>query len=123
MKRMDDQEVEQIIGNLLRTGVILAAVIVAAGGLVFLFRHSHEIPEHGTFHGEPKAWSSLAGVFSWATFSSGRGIIMVGLITLILTPIARVAFSLVAFALERDWLYVGITSIVLGLLLYSLLLS
>ena len=39
---------------------------------------------------------------------------------LILTPVARVAFSVAAFALERDWTYVAITLIVLAILVYSL---
>lgn len=121
MKQIDDQELEQIVGNLLRWGVVLAATIVAAGGALFLIRHAYEIPQHSTFEGEPKIFSTLAGVFSWSTLRTGRGLIMAGLIALILTPIARVALSLFAFAWERDWLYVGITSIVLGLLLYSLL--
>ncbi|MBV8816972.1 MAG: DUF1634 domain-containing protein [Acidobacteriaceae bacterium] len=123
MKRLNDQEVEQIIGNLLRAGVILAALIVAVGGSVFLYRHAHEIPEHSVFRGEPKTLDTLGGVFSRATLETGRGLIMAGLLVLILTPIARVAFSLAAFALQRDWLYFGITGIVLALLLYSLFLS
>lgn len=42
------------------------------------------------------------------------------LIWVIATPILRVVFSVVAFALERDILYVAATLIVLGVLLYSL---
>src|SRR5436309_2735491 len=94
MKRLDDQELEQIIGNLLRWGVIIAASIVAVGGALFLVRHAHEIPQHSTFEGEPKTFSTLAGVFSWSTLRTGRGLIMAGLIALIFTPIARVALSL-----------------------------
>jgi uncharacterized membrane protein len=43
------------------------------------------------------------------------------LLLLIATPILRVAFSLVGFAIERDRAYVIITSIVLAVLLYSLI--
>jgi len=57
---------------------------------------------------------------SAATFH-GRGVIQLGILFLIATPVARVAFSGVAFALERDWLYVGIASAVLAVLMYSLL--
>ena len=46
-----------------------------------------------------------------------------GLLVLIATPIARVACTLVAFALQRDRTYVGITAIVLALLLYGLVLG
>jgi len=49
-----------------------------------------------------------------------RGLIQLGLLLLIATPMARVAFSVIGFALEKDWLYVGITLLVLALLIYSL---
>ncbi len=39
---------------------------------------------------------------------------------LIATPVARVAFSIIGFAMERDWLYIGVTIIVLVLLLLSI---
>jgi uncharacterized membrane protein len=51
----------------------------------------------------------------------GRGIVQLGLLFLIATPVARVAFAAFGFAIERDWLYVGISSFVLLVLLYSLL--
>ena len=44
---------------------------------------------------------------------------MLGLLLLIATPVARVAFSIVAFALEGDRLYVAITAVVLALLVLS----
>jgi uncharacterized membrane protein len=43
------------------------------------------------------------------------------LLFLIATPIVRVAFSIVGFAMERDRMYVVFTLIVLAILLYSLL--
>ena len=44
-----------------------------------------------------------------------------GLLPLIATLVARVAFSVFAFAKQRDWTFVVITLFVLGLLLYGLL--
>jgi uncharacterized membrane protein len=54
---------------------------------------------------------------------SGRSaaLIQLGLLVLIAVPIARVAVSILAFALQRDWLYVGVTVVVLIILLFSLL--
>jgi uncharacterized membrane protein len=43
-----------------------------------------------------------------------------GLLLLIATPVARVAFSVLAFALQRDRTYIFVTLIVLGMLIYSL---
>lgn len=117
---MNDEKVEQTIGSLLRAGVILSASIVIVGGVIYLSRHGHELPQHHAFKGEPSSWSTLSGLFSASTLGSGRGLIMLGLLTLILTPVTRVAFSAVAFALERDWMYVAISCTVLALLTYSL---
>ena len=50
----------------------------------------------------------------------GRGLIQFGLLLLIATPVARVAFSVAAFAIQRDRLYVVVTLIVLAILTYSL---
>jgi uncharacterized membrane protein len=73
------------------------------------------------FHGEPEALRSVAGIIHGALDLSGQAIIQLGLLILIATPVARVAFSAVAFAIERDFLYVWITLFVLAVLLYSLL--
>jgi uncharacterized membrane protein len=48
------------------------------------------------------------------------GILQLGLLLLIATPIARVIFSVFAFALEGDRMYVAFTLVVLTVLLYSL---
>jgi uncharacterized membrane protein len=48
------------------------------------------------------------------------GLIQFGLLLLIATPAARVVFSVAGFAIERDWMYVAITLLVLLTLLYSL---
>lgn len=119
----DDRRVEMIIGQLLRAGVILSAAVVLAGGIVFLSRHGGEPPSHIGFRGEPAALRSFPGAVSETSHGSGRGIILLGLLLLIATPIARVAFSVVAFILERDWLYTGVALVVLTLLMYSLAFS
>lgn len=51
----------------------------------------------------------------------GRGLIQLGLLLLILVPVVRVAIAAFAFHRQRDRLYVAISLLVLGLLLYSLL--
>jgi uncharacterized membrane protein len=72
------------------------------------------------FAGEPPELRTIAGILAGVRTFHGRNIIQLGLLVLIATPVARVAFSVVAFALERDWLYVGITLLVLVVLLFSL---
>ncbi len=120
-ERWDDQRIEVIIGGLLRTGVILAATVVVCGGALYLVRHGHEIPNYATFQGEPESLKNPAEIMHGVFAMSARAIIQLGLLLLIATPVARVVFSAAAFAIERDYLYVAITLIVLAILLYSLL--
>ncbi len=115
-----DQKVEVIIANLLRAGVTLAAAVVLAGGVVFLVRHGFEPANYRVFVGEPSDLRNWKGIVHAALAFRGRGIIQLGLLMLIATPVARVAFSVFAFAIERDWLYVGFAAFVLIVLLYSL---
>ena len=117
----DDKRIEGIVGNLLRAGVMIAASVVFAGGVFFLIRYGSVHPNFSLFRGEPSDMRSLTGIFHDAFILRPRGIIQFGLLLLIATPVARVAFSAVAFALEKDRLYVIVTLIVLTVLLFSLL--
>ena len=120
-KAWTDQRIEIIIGALLRTGVLLAASVVLIGGVLYLVRHGQETIQYTTFHGEPEALKSIPAVVEGIVANHARAIIQFGLLLLIATPIARVLFAAIAFALEKDYMYVVITLIVLAILLYSLL--
>jgi uncharacterized membrane protein len=122
-KRSDwtDQDVEVIIANMLRTGVIISAAMVLIGGIMFLVLHGFGPATYRVFKGEPTDLRQFRGIAREALALHGRGIIQLGLLFLIATPVARVAFAAFAFAIERDWLYVGISTFVLLVLLYSLL--
>jgi uncharacterized membrane protein len=115
-----DQRLEVILSVLLRSGVMLAAAVVLLGGICFLSKHGNEQPAYHVFHAAPTADRTIAGVVRSLGPSNCQAVIQFGLLLLILTPIARVAFSLAGFALERDGTYVALTSIVLAILIYSL---
>lgn len=115
-----DQKIEVIIANLLRAGVMLSAALVFLGGVVFLVKHGLSPASYRVFAGEPSELRNWKGVVLAAVALRGEGIIQLGLLILIATPVARVAFSVFAFAIERDWLYVGISAFVLSVLLCSL---
>jgi uncharacterized membrane protein len=116
-----EYEVEQFIGNLLRGGVLLAATVVLLGASLYLVRHGAALPLYGSFRGEPEELRHISGILASAGALHGRGVIQLGLLLLIATPVARVVCAMGAFALQRDWLYVGVTAIVLSVLVYSLL--
>jgi len=115
-----DRKVEDLIGNLLRTGVLLSALIVFIGAVVYLARHGTQPADYRVFHGEPTDLRTIPGVLREAFAFQGRGIIQLGLLVLIATPVARVALSIIGFAAERDRMYVGFALMVLVILLYSL---
>jgi uncharacterized membrane protein len=116
----DDRQIELLIGTLLRVGVMLAAAVVLLGGVIFLVRNGHTQPAYHVFRGEPGDLENVPGIVRSALDGRGRGIIQLGLLLLIATPIARVAFAAVAFAMEKDRLYVYATLIVLAILVFSL---
>ena len=119
-KGWGDQQVEEIMGNLLRAGVALSAAVVSIGGLLYLLKYGSARPEYQLFRGEPSDLKGVGAVIKFAIAEHSRGIIQVGLLLLIATPVARVIFAVYAFARERDWLYVGVTVVVLVVLIYSL---
>jgi uncharacterized membrane protein len=116
----NDQKIEDIIGNLLRIGVGTAAAVVLVGAAAYLVRHGFGHANYRVFRGEPSDLRTLRGIVRAAVGLHPRGIIQLGLVLLIATPVARVAFSVFAFAVERDRMYVLFTLMVLGILILSL---
>ena len=115
-----DPRLQQVVGSLLRFGVLLAAAVVLTGGVAYFARHGGAIPDYRVFRGQPDNLRNLAGIFSTAIALDERGVVQLGLVLLVATPIARVAIAGVAFAFERDRTYVLVALLVLALLLKSL---
>ena len=111
---MTDERLEQIIGNLLRGGVLLAAAVVLAGGVWYLAAEGSAQPNYRHF--APAA----LGLRSLGALPPPLAIVFAGLLLLIATPVARVVFTLAAFAIRRDRAYAAITLAVLVVLLYSI---
>jgi uncharacterized membrane protein len=115
-----ERQMDAVMGRLLQTGVTLAAVLALLGGAVYLARHPVPAVDYRHFQGEPEQYRTVRGILREAVTLRGRGLIQLGLLVLIATPVARVVFSVFAFLRQRDWTYVVVTLIVLGLLCYSL---
>jgi uncharacterized membrane protein len=112
-KKIQDADLENIMGNLLRYGVLLSSVIVLIGGIIYLFRHGAEQPHYRTFVGEPRTLLEIGQLWHAALNGRGRPIIQLGLFVLIATPILRIVTSIIGYLLEKDYLYTVITLIVL----------
>jgi uncharacterized membrane protein len=120
-QRLPDREMEMVIGNLLRAGVIIAAAAVSSGGIIYLLHYGFATANYRIFQHEPTSLCNIRGICGNVFSFHGRGLIQLGLLLLIATPIARVALSIFEFARKRDNLYVIITLIVFCILMYSLL--
>jgi uncharacterized membrane protein len=119
--RIQDTQVEIAIGVLLRVGVMLAAAVVLLGAALYLAQHGGApVPDYKSFHGVSAELHGLRAIVSGALALHADAIMQLGLVLLIATPVARVMFAAVAFALERDMLYVGFTLLVLAVLLFGL---
>ena len=116
-----DEKTERLIGNLLRAGVLASALIVLAGGVLYLAHQGRVRPDYGTFRGEAAYLTSVKGVVSATLKLDSRGLMQLGLMLLVLTPIARVILAAYAFFREGDKTYVIVSLIVLAVLIYSLM--
>ena len=118
--RVSDESLEIAIGRMLQTGVLLAAAVVLVGGILYLFHASGPRPAYSHFRGMPVELKTPAGIWHGVLHGDAEGIIQFGLLLLIATPVMRVILAGVGFLMEHDWLYLGVSTIVLAVLLYGL---
>lgn len=121
--RFDDHRMEIMMGRLLQTGVLLASAVVLMGGVLYVRGHLGTTVDYRTFAGEPSALRSIKGLWRLLMQGDSAALIQVGVILLIATPIARVVFAVIGFALERDRFYVVVSLTVLAVLMASLIYS
>ena len=119
-KSASEKQLEYLLSNLLMYGVLIASSIVLFGGILYLINHGSEPAEYQIFRGTPSEFHSPTGVVNAVLAGSRRGIIQLGLLILIAIPILRVIISFCTFLLQRNFVYVIITSLVIASLTYSL---
>jgi uncharacterized membrane protein len=118
--RPSDHAVEQLVGRVLQVGVLVAALTVLVGTALMVARGGATPDAFRTFRPETTALRTVGGIVRGARALDGGAVVQLGLVLLVATPVARVALTLGAFLLQRDRLYVALTTLVLGLLLYGL---
>ncbi|MEB0260703.1 DUF1634 domain-containing protein [Mucilaginibacter sp. 10I4] len=120
MIKNQDKDIESQMGTLLRTGVIISAIIVFIGGVLYLFQKGQELPHYKKFTGEPHELINLRSIFINAFHFKSLAILQIGVLVLLATPVARVIFSIYGFIEEEDKMYIIVTLIVLGIIAFSL---
>ena len=117
----NDARMEAIMGRLLQVGVLLAATVVLVGGVMYLFAHAGAPANYRVFAATPVALRHPTTLLQGIARGDASAIIELGILLLVATPICRVIFAVIAFALERDRLYVAISLTVLAVLLLGML--
>ena len=110
-----------LVGKLLRLGVLISALVVALGGVLYLVQRHSDAVSYRTFNGEEADLRSVSGIWISALHLRSDAVIQLGMLLLIATPIARVALAALGFYLEKDHLYVVVSLTVLAILLFSIM--
>jgi len=120
-EKFGEKDFQAIIGNLLRYGVWTSLSVAFIGGIVYLLNHSQEVENYSVFkENDRNIFEVISTVYNGVMQGRGESIIFSGIILLFLTPVFRVLLSLFSFLLEKDYLYVVITTIVIGIIILSI---
>ena len=119
--QFDDRRMEIIMGRVLQFGVLLASVVMLAGGVLYVMTHHGAHPDYRVFASEPQSLRHFRGIVHGIATGDPAAIIQLAVLLLIATPVARVVFALISFGIERDRLYIFVSTVVLAVLLYGFL--
>jgi uncharacterized membrane protein len=106
-----------MVSLVLTVGVAISATLIGAG-----FAAALAIGWQGSLSGAQStaaATTNFGGLAGRLEILEPAAIVQLGLLTLVATPVVRVAASAAAFASEGDRLYTAITLVVLAILLVS----
>jgi uncharacterized membrane protein len=123
------RKIELAISLVLRIGVVVSVIVLGIGlGLMF----SHH-PAYGSISGSYSYHHLTSKTFPfphtfggmWRQIEAGRGqgVVVLGVLLLILTPILRVAVGVLSFIYEKDPPMVIVTLYVLFVLILSFVLA
>lgn len=110
-----------LLSHVLRAGTIVSISVVFIGGIFFIYRHGQSISDYRSFKGIPDFIQRPSGIFHGILALKGQAMIQLGIALLIATPILRIVFSAIGFVLEKDYLYLGISLLVLGIIFFSMM--
>jgi uncharacterized membrane protein len=117
------ETMERWLGRVLRVGVTTAAALVLFGLILFVAHdHGQNRTSLDTALGRHTTIEPLrpAAVLDGLGAGKPAAYIELGLLVLILTPIVRVAMTLLLFERQRDWTFVALSGAVLTVLVLGL---
>lgn len=121
------RQVELLISNLLRLGVVASLLLICIGTTISFVHHPTYVTSPGALRHltEPGAAfpHTQRDIVDGVRQMRGQAIVTLGLLVLIATPVMRVAISVLAFIYQRDRIFTLITLTVFGLLILSFALG
>ncbi|WP_158961420.1 DUF1634 domain-containing protein [Myroides fluvii] len=118
--KFTDNQLQSIIGNVLRYGVLSALTVTLLGGIILLAKDAEQVVSFSTFvEKDQNLFVVFNTIFQGVKDWNGASIIFLGILLLFLTPVLRLLLSLISFILEKDSLYVVITLIVIAVIILS----
>jgi len=120
-EKFGEKDFQTIIGNLLRYGVWISLSVAFIGGIIYLMHHGNDIEDYSVFkENDRNIFEVITAIYNGVIQGRGESVIFFGVLLLFLTPVFRVLLSLFSFLLEKDYLYVVITTIVIGIIILSI---
>lgn len=120
-EKFGEKDFQKIVGNLLRYGVWISLSVAFIGGIEYLLHHGNDIENYSVFkENDRNIFEVIAAVYNGVVQGQGESIIFFGIVLLFLTPVFRVLLSLFSFLIEKDYLYVVITTIVIAIIIMSI---
>ncbi|MFC1802644.1 DUF1634 domain-containing protein [Thermoproteota archaeon] len=111
---MSVKKTELYVARILQFGVTISGLLILFGLGLFLWTGDTCYP-----NGEP----TLKWILWGDPFFAPSHILFLGFILLVTTPLTRVAASIMAYAIESDWIYTAITGFVLVVLIIGMSLG
>jgi len=123
VKSKKEQKLDRQLANVLKYGVLSALIFVSLGLINMFFLHGNAYYFSSTFkefNPEPFEWKRFWISLKSLNYSS---LMLIGILTLLLTPILRIIFAIRGFRFAGDKLYVRIGWIVLIIISLSVILA
>ncbi|ACU54587.1 protein of unknown function DUF1634 [Acidimicrobium ferrooxidans DSM 10331] len=118
-----DAQVANVVGRVLGAGVVIAVVLVVAGLVVTLVSHPHFVVGPISYHvlvGRRAHFPvGLGGLVRALRHGRGEGIVLLGAVILLATPLAGVVASVIGFATAGVGRMAAVATVVLAILVVA----
>ena len=116
---MKDLALQNLLARTMLIGVALAAAVMLVGGIVYLVHDGSQPVRDHVFRGEPLDLRKPSDIATAAWTGNTLSIVQIGVLLLLANPFVRTFFSALGYGSQKDWLYAGISLLVLAILAVS----